>query len=295
MQRRNLLKSITGVAALPWVLRSTDVEAASMPKSRFPAERCRPGGAAWPTSMDWETLNRDTRGRLLRPRSPFAGCAGTSQSQTCREAIAALKNPFYLGDEVAPTQTSGWAGAWSSQPSAYAVAAETAADVAAAVDFARKHSLRLVVKGGGHSYHGNSCSADSLLIWTRRMNSVALHETFVAKGCEGRDLPQPAVSLGAGAMWIDAYDAVTTGAGRYVQGGGCTSVGVAGLITGGGFGSFSKRFGTAAAGLLEAEIVTADGAVRIANACSNPDLFWAIKGGGGATYGVVTRLTLRTR
>ena len=56
--------------------------------------------------------------------------------------------------------------------------------------------------------------------------------------------PQPAVSLGAGAMWMQAYDAVTPKAGRYVQGGGCTTVGVAGLIQSGGFGSFSKRYGT---------------------------------------------------
>jgi FAD/FMN-containing dehydrogenase len=96
-------------------------------------------------------------------------------------------------------------------------------------------------------------------------------------------------------MWIDAYDAVTTRGGRYVQGGGCTTVGVAGLVQSGGFGNFSKNFGTAAAGLLEAEIVTADGKVRIANACTHPDLFWAIKGGGGGSFGVVTRLTLRTR
>jgi FAD/FMN-containing dehydrogenase len=59
--------------------------------------------------------------------------------------------------------------------------------------------------------------------------------------------------------------------------------------------SYSKNYGTAAAGLLEAEIVTADGAVRIANACTNADLFWALKGGGGGSFGVVTRLTLRTR
>jgi hypothetical protein len=157
------------------------------------------------------------------------------------------------------------------------------------------HSLRLVVKGGGHSYQGNSCAADSLLVWTRGMNAVVLHDAFMASGCEGRFAPEPAVSVGAGARWIDAYDAVTTNSGRYVQGGGCTSVGVAGLITGGGFGSFSKRFGTAAAGLIEAEVVTADGEVRIVNACKDPDLFWALKGGGGATFGVVTRLTLRTR
>jgi FAD/FMN-containing dehydrogenase len=96
-------------------------------------------------------------------------------------------------------------------------------------------------------------------------------------------------------MWIDAYDAVTTRGGRYVQGGGCTTVGVAGLVQSGGFSNFSKAYGTAAAGLLEAEIVTADGEVRIANACTNPDLFWALKGGGGGSMGVITRLTLRTR
>ena len=71
------------------------------------------------------------------------------------------------------------------------------------------------------------------------------------------------------------------------------TVGVAGLVQGGGFGSHSKGFGTAAAGLLEAEIVTADGAVRIANACTYPDLYWGLKGGGGS-LGVVTRLTLKT-
>src|SRR5208337_3981242 len=84
-------------------------------------------------------------------------------------------------------------------------------------------------------------------------------------------------------------------AGAYVQGGGCTTVGVAGLIQSGGFGSFSKHYGTAAAGLLEAEVVTADGKIRIANACTNPDLFWALKGGGGGSFGVVSKLTLRVR
>src|SRR6266480_4456562 len=118
---------------------------------------------------------------------------------------------------------------------------------------------------------------------------------FVGKGCDGKHVPQPAVTVEAGAIWMQAYDAVTTKAGRYVQGGGCTTVGVAGLIQSGGFGSFSKNYGMAAAGLLEAEIVTADGAVRIANACTNVDLFWGLKGGGGGSLGVVTKVTLRTR
>ena len=80
-----------------------------------------------------------------------------------------------------------------------------------------------------------------------------------------------------------------------MQGGGCTTVGVAGLVQSGGFGSFSKHYGTAAAGLLEAEVVTADGKIRIANACNDPDLFFALKGGGGGSFGVVSKLTLRVR
>ena len=173
--------------------------------------------------------------------------------------------------------------------------AASSADVAAAVNFAREHRVRLVVKGGGHSYLGASNAPDSLLIWTRpNMQAVELHDSFVPQGGAGLVEPEPAVSVGAGAIWMDAYNAVTTIGGRYVQGGGCTTVGVAGLMQGGGFGSFSKGFGTAAANLLEAEVVTADGTVRIANAVQDPDLFWALKGGGGGTFGVVTRLTLRT-
>lgn len=127
------------------------------------------------------------------------------------------------------------------------------------------------------------------------MNRIVLHDAFQPLGCAASQPPQAAVTVQAGARWIEVYDAVTTRAGRYVQGGGCATVGVAGLVLSGGFGSFSKRYGMAAAALLEAEIVTADGVARIANPCTHPDLFWAIKGGGGGSLGVVTRLTLRTR
>ncbi len=254
-----------------------------------PWRRVRPSDAAWPSAQEWSRLRAAVNGHLSQLASPFKGCTDTS----CEDVLAQMKNPFFVGDQPALTQTSGWLDAWASQPSAYAVAAESAAEVAAAVRFAREKRLRLVVKGGGHSYLGTSDAPDSLLVWTRRMNAVELHEAFVPQGCK-QSAPQPAVSLQAGAMWSDAYDAVTTQAGRYVQGGGCTTVGVAGLVQSGGFGSFSKRYGMAAAGLLEAEVVTADGEIRIANACQHPELFWALKGGGGGSLGVVTRLTLRT-
>src|SRR5271170_8194047 len=111
---------------------------------------------------------------------------------------------------------------------------------------------------------------------------------FLYQARPGR--PTLAVTVGAGTFGMQAYTAVTTEGGKYVQGGGCTTVGLAGLLQGGGFGSFSKHYGTAAASLLEAEVVTADGQIRIANACTNPDLFWALKGGGGGTFGVISKV-----
>ncbi|TAJ85853.1 FAD-binding oxidoreductase [Reyranella sp.] len=280
MNRRHLLKLAGG---LP--LMSTAYAQGT------PFRRNRPGDPAWPSPAQWDALKARVAGQLSQVQSPLDACRAAPTGPECETLFQRLKNPWYIGDTPGLTQTSGWADAWTSSPSAYCVAARSAQDVAAAVNFAREHRLRLVVKGGGHSYQGTSCAPDSLLVWTRHMNSTVVHDAFVAQGCNTP--PQPALSVGAGALWLHAYGAAAK-AGRYVQGGGCLTVGVAGLIQSGGFGSFSKRFGLAAAGLLEAEVVTADGEVRIANACTNPDLFWGLKGGGGGSLGVVTRLTLRT-
>jgi FAD/FMN-containing dehydrogenase len=255
--------------------------------------RVRLADPAWPSEASWDQLDRDVGGRLVKVRSPLADCVGGTPDAACEQIFKELKNPYYLGDEVGLTQSLGWIGAWTSEPSVYAVAVKTTQDVVAAVTFARVNNLRLVVKGGGHSYQGTSNAADSLLVWTRHMNAVTLHDAFVGAGCAGDADLQQAVSIEPGAIWGHVYNQVMTQAGRYVQGGGCMTVGVVGLILGGGFGSCSKAFGQAGASLLEAEVVTADGDVKIANACTNPDLFWALKGGGGG-FGIVTRVTLRT-
>lgn len=248
-----------------------------------PVSRVRPGTPGWPSEAQWESLKQAVGDRLAPVALPDLA------DPVVRELLA---NPFYLGDQPGLTQNSGWLDAWRSAPSAYVVAAESATDVAAAVRFAGDHNLRLVVRGGGHSYLGTSTAPDSLMIWTRRMNAITVHDAFTPAGSNAA--PVPAVSAGAGCIWLHVYQAVTGGAGRYVQGGGCTTVGVAGLVQGGGFGSFSMRYGLAAGSLLEAEIVTADGNTRVVNTAQEPDLFWALKGGGGGTFGVVTRLTLAT-
>ncbi|WP_233849195.1 FAD-dependent oxidoreductase [Paraburkholderia sp. HD33-4] len=259
-----------------------------------PPRRVRPGEPGWPTSADWARLKQQVDGYLIRPESPLDVCRESPDNPACVALFRELKNPYFIGDSPVLTQTCEWVGAWKAAPGAYVVAARRVEHVAAAVNFARERNLRVVVRGGGHSYLGTSNAPDSLMIWTRAMNDISNHDAFVPSGCAGVIPPGPAVSVGAGAIWMHTYEAVTGGAGRYVQGGGCATVGVAGLIQGGGFGTHSKQFGIASASLLEAEVVTADGVVRVVNARTEPDLFWALKGGGGGTFGVVSRLTLRT-
>ncbi len=295
MRRRTLLKWVAGMPLFAGLL--PDLRA-STPGGAAPTgklfRRVRPGTPGWPSAAEWESLNGQVGGRLMKLTDPLAACRNDAFGKACGGFFASIRNPYYILDHPALTQASGWADAWSSQPSAYAVAARHAADVAAAVDFARTHRLRLVVKGTGHSYQGTSNAPDSLLVWTRAMDDIVLHDAFVPKGCAGSVAAQPAVTVGAGQIWGHTYNAVTTQAGRYVQGGGCLTVGVAGLVSSGGFGSWSKNYGMAATNLLEAEVVTADGEIRTVNARTDPDLFWALKGGGGGSFGIITRLTLRT-
>lgn len=183
---------------------------------RPPVSRPKPGDRAWPTAPAWASLKRQVGGRLEAVTMPVL------------DAVAApklLANPYFLGSQAALTQSSGWVDAWRSLPSAYVVRARTAADVSAAVRFAASTGVRLVVKGGGHSYLGGSNAPDSLLVWTRDMDAITLHDGFVPRGSSGA--PVKAVSVGAGCLWRRVYAAVTGSAGRYVQGGGCTTVGVA--------------------------------------------------------------------
>lgn len=286
MRRRTLL---TGAGAL---MLAPTFNALAV--SRDPLRRARPGDSTWPTPQMWQRLAARVGGRLVQPKPLFLACTEPDQADVCGAIRKEMFNPFFLGEQVSGTQVSGWFNAWTPEPSAYAIIAHSAQDVAQGVNFAREHNLRLMVKGPGHSYLGCSNAADSLLIWTRQMNDVIVHDAFTPFGCEGDCEAVPAVSVGGGAVWIDVYHAVSVKGGRYAQGGACTEVGVAGLVLGGGFGSLSQRFGTAGASLLQAEVVTADGRSRTVNARCDPDLFWALKGGGGGNFAVATRLTLKT-
>ncbi len=163
-----------------------------------------------------------------------------------------------------------------SRPDVVATCHSTA-DVVAAVDEARRRGLRVAVSGGGHSIAGHSTIEGGMLIDLAPMSTVEV------------DPGQRLALVGGGALWSDV-DAATQPFGLVAPGGVVSDTGVAGLTLGGGYGWVRRKYGLSCDSVVEAEVVCADGEVRIASAASNPDLYWAIRGGGG-NFGIVTSFT----
>src|SRR5262249_260336 len=176
MNRRAYLKAIASAALLPLLPRRL--------WARTNFRRRRPSDATWPSRSAWKQLNDAVGGNLIPVNFPLSIFKTDPESAAAKRLSENLRNPYYIRDQPALTQTMGWVDAWATKPSVYAVAARNADDIAAAVNFARENALRLVVKGGGHSYQGTSNAPDSLLIWTRHMNDIAMHTAFVPQGCE---------------------------------------------------------------------------------------------------------------
>lgn len=171
-----------------------------------------------------------------------------------------------------------WNGAIDRRP-AFIVRCRSTAEVAAAVRFAAHNQLLLAVKGGGHSIPGWSVCEGGLMIDLSPMKDIEVDaQARIARA-------QP------GMLWGE-YDAAVQAHGLASPGGEISHTGVAGLTLGGGIGWLSRNFGLACDHLVEAEVVLADGSVVTANEQQYPDLFWALRGGGG-NFGIVTRFSFR--
>jgi FAD/FMN-containing dehydrogenase len=155
----------------------------------------------------------------------------------------------------------------------------TAQDVQAAVGFAAEHRMLLSVRGGGHHIAGNAVAEGGLMLNLSGMKTVHV------------DAAKRTARVGAGALLAD-FDREAQAHGLATPLGINSTTGVAGLTLGGGFGWLTRRHGLTVDNLISATIVTADGKIRTASADSEPDLFWALRGGGG-NFGVVTSFDFR--
>ena len=153
------------------------------------------------------------------------------------------------------------------------------ADVIAALGFAREHGLPVSVRGGGHSVAGHAVVDGGVMINLRPMNRVRVDPERRVAWC------------GGGANWGE-LDRETQAFGLAVPGGRMPDTGVGGLTLGGGSGWLERKYGFTVDSLLSVEVVTADGRLVVASEDRNPDLFWALKGGGG-NFGVATGFEFR--
>ncbi|KAL1918548.1 uncharacterized protein VTP21DRAFT_3208 [Calcarisporiella thermophila] len=172
----------------------------------------------------------------------------------------------------------------------YAVNVSNVEDIKKTVVFAAEKRLRLVVKSSGH---GRSTASGALSIWTHYFRNITFHDQFTPENCKNFE-PHSAITVEAGVQFGDVYRAAGE-RGLVVVGGSSQTVGAAGAyVQGGGHSAISPLHGLGSDNVLEYKVVTADGKLRTANSCQNKDLFWALRGGGGGTFGVVVSATLKT-
>ncbi|WP_040807501.1 FAD-binding oxidoreductase [Nocardia concava] len=165
------------------------------------------------------------------------------------------------------------------QPAAVARVAG-ASDVQTCVNVAASARIPVAARSGGHSYGGYSTPDNGLVVDLGGMTGVEVK-------------PDGTAVIGAGTRLMDVYSGLAQ-AGRCLPAGSCPTVGISGLTLGGGIGVLTGKYGLTCDNLVSAQVVTADGTLRTASADSEPDLFWALRGGGGGNFGIVTSFTFRT-
>lgn len=275
---------------------------------------CTPNQACWPSAADWSAFNNTISGRLIKV-TPWQDPCYASPNGYKQPQCQSVRLNYFDGKTRASypgaTQTDNWSycstnkglvgdcsltasttGQLDLSPvtdhecklgrlSPYAVAIATNEDVTAALAFAKAKNIKVVIKNTGHEYLGRGTAPDSLMLWTHNLQSISYSPSFAGTG-------KTALVLGAGVNADDAYGAAAQN-GRTITLGAYASVGVAGgFAMGGGHGPLGPTYGLAVDNVLQYTVVTADGVVRTANAQSEPKLYWALRGGGGGTWGVVT-------
>ncbi|KAH6657041.1 hypothetical protein BKA67DRAFT_514826 [Truncatella angustata] len=267
--------------------------------------KATPGTTSWPSEVSWSQFNQSLGGGLLRPPPPGAVChpgQSTYDAERC-DAVATAWRTYdfhsqdpvsnmwnqYSNDSCLPNVTYPCSDA--GYPT-YAVNATEAEHVRLSFRFAQKYNVRLVVKSSGHDFQGRSTAPGALTIWIHHMQRLQTLSAFQPQGCDFT-IEGDAVTVAGGTQMVKIYEELDK-INQTAVGGGGKTVSVGGYITGGGHSILAPRYGLAADQVLEMEVVTPKGEVLVANECQNKDLFWAMRGGGGSTFGVVTLITMAT-
>lgn len=266
--------------------------------------RCFPGDRCWPSTAEWAAFNETVGGRLIATVPVASAChdsfPGVSyDAEKCANIQANWIRPefhdetthspmaaFFANnscDPFTPREAQCSIGAYVR----YAVNATGVEHYKKTIAFVRKNNIRLVIRNTGHDYMGKSTGAGALALWTHHIKerSIIDYKSAAYKG--------KAMKIGAGVQALEAQKTANE-AGYVVVEGDCPTVGIAGGYTqGGGTSPLASKFGLAADQVLEWEVVTADGRLRKASPTQNADLYWALSGGGGGTYGAVLSMTVK--
>ncbi|KAI0595166.1 hypothetical protein F4775DRAFT_383507 [Biscogniauxia sp. FL1348] len=178
---------------------------------------------------------------------------------------------------------------------AYYVEVHEAADIGAAFAFAKAHGTPLAVKNSGHDYMTRNSGKGALALWVHGLNSLKFHEDFVPEGCAQSQSANAgrALTAGTGASSADVTAFAAAHNSTVVAGYAPTIAVSGGWMLGGGHSVLSPAYGLGADRVVQFKIITPDGVLRVANKCQHVDLFWAMRGGGGGTFGVVLEATHR--
>jgi hypothetical protein len=271
--------------------------------------RCKvyPGDKAWPKPSEWEQLNKTLGGALIKavPQASVCYFNGTRQHDGAACATLAgnwtnsyahlddpieMFSPVCQGLTCQPTGLYNSGGCTQGGYPTYTVNASTAAHLQIAVNFARNTGVRFVIKNTGHDFSGKSGGAGSLSVWTHNLKDIAYMPSYNDATI---DYDGPAFKAGAGVQVYEIYAAARDHGLVAIGGEGRTVGAMGGYVQGGGHSPLSSIYGMAADQVLNFEVVTADGRFVTANAKENPDLFWALRGGGGSTYGIVTSAVIK--
>ncbi|KAH8646903.1 FAD/FMN-containing isoamyl alcohol oxidase MreA [Xylariales sp. PMI_506] len=262
--------------------------------------RCFPGDSCWPGNSDWASFNTSIGGRLIQTVPIGAVCHGASYNESACQIVQDTWTDPATHYESAHSLLDGYWANKSCDPFTapdvqcvvgtyvqYAVNASSPEHVSQTIQFARKNNLRLVIRNTAHDYIGKSTGAGAIAIWTHNIKSTA------KLNWKDMQYSGPAIKIGAGVQGWEAVGFADTHK-LVIVTGYCPTVGTAGgYIQGGGHSALATKFGLAADNALEFEVIDGKGQYLIANRNQNADLFWALSGGGGGTYGVVLSATVK--